>query len=110
MLFLYTYIFFAIVSPENRGATILLPLTAHQTTISLDGAGLRGLDVAIILQHPAAHHLVSNVTGSTVSRATCLSIQFIKLDSLESFAHHITLNFLKVFHCLFRPIWLSSGV
>jgi hypothetical protein len=38
-----------------------------------------------ILQHPAAHHLVSDAILSTVSRATHLSVKLIKDDSLLMF-------------------------
>jgi hypothetical protein len=36
----------------------------------------------IILQHPTAHHLESNVTDRNVSRETRLSIKLIKRYSL----------------------------
>jgi hypothetical protein len=40
-----TYLSQLIVSLKNPGPTILHVLKAHQTQLSLDGLGLRGLDV-----------------------------------------------------------------
>jgi hypothetical protein len=40
-----TYLSQLIVSLKSTGPTILLALTAHENQLSLDGAGVRGLDV-----------------------------------------------------------------